>query len=326
MTTLVTGATGFVGWHVARLLVERGEAVRCLVRATSDTSRLEPLGVELVVGDLRDAESLLAACRGCRIVCHVAADYRFWWRDATEPYRINVDGTRNLLAAAGDAERIVYTSTVGTIRYPHDDTPSAETTPTTLDDMIGHYKRSKYLAEQVALERARAGQPIVVVQPSTPVGEMDARPTPTGKIIVDFLRGRMPAYVDTGFNLVDVRDVAAGHLLAAERGRVGERYILGCRNLSLRDCLWLLAEVAGRRPPRLRLPYAVAWLAGAGSELAARVRGGEPGIPLESVRMSRYRMYFDAAKARAELGLPQSPVDEALARAVAWFRANGYAP
>lgn len=325
MTTLVTGASGFVGYHVARALCERGERPRCLVRATSDVRRLAALGVELVTGDLTDLDSLRRAAAGCRIVYHVAADYRFWSPDPSERYRINVEGTRNLLDAAVAAERIVYTSTVGCLGLRRDGQPSDETTPARLEDMVGDYKRSKFLAEQLVLERARAGQPIVVVNPSTPVGEADARPTPTGKIIVDFLNGRLPAYVNTGLNLVDVADVAEGHLLACERGVVGERYILGCQNTSLHDMLQLLAALTGRRTPWLRVPVELGVVAGLVSTMVdGRLRRREPAVPLEAARMARHWMYFSAAKARRELGLPQRPVLDALARAVAWFERVGY--
>ncbi len=326
MPVLVTGASGFVGYHVARLLVARGEEVRCLVRRTSDTSRLTPLGVTLAVGDLLDAESLRAAAAGCRTVYHVAADYRLWVRDPQELYRANVEGSRNLIEAATDAERIVYTSTVGVLRQSDDRRVVDEATPSSLDDMIGHYKRSKFLAEAAVRELAEAGRPVVIVNPSTPVGDYDAKPTPTGKIIVDFLRGGMPGFVDTGMNLVDVHDVAAGHLLAAERGRVGERYILGAENLTLEQILGLLAQLTGRPAPRLRVPHAVALLAGYWDNfINVTLRGREPNIPLEGVRMSAHYMWFSPAKAVAELGLPQSPVSGALQRAIDWFLANGYA-
>lgn len=325
MTTLLTGASGFVGYHVARALCERGERPRCLVRASSDTRRLAALAVELIPGDLTDAASLRRAAAGCQVVYHVAADYRFWSRDPRERYRINVDGTRRLLDAALEAERIVYTSTVGCLGLHPDGAPADETTPARLSSMVGDYKRSKYLAERLVLDRARAGAPIVIVNPSTPIGEQDAKPTPTGKIIVDFLNGRMPAFVDTGLNLIDVRDVAAGHLLAAERGVPGERYILGCRNVSLLEMLSMLAQLTGRRPPRLKLPVEVGVLAGAVSTFVqGTLLGREPAVALESALMARHWMYFSAAKAIRELGLPQSPVDEALARAVDWFQAEGY--
>ena len=326
MPTLVTGATGFVGYHVARLLTERGEQVRCLVRPSSDTSRLEPLGVEFAVGDLRDAESLQQACRDCGTVYHVAADYRLWARDPQDLYRTNVDGTRALLDAASEAERIVYTSTVGCLGLNPDHTPADETTPVSRADMIGPYKDSKYLAEELVRERAEAGQPIVIVNPSTPVGDGDVKPTPTGQIIVDFLRGRMPGFVNTGLNLVDVRDVALGHLLAADKGRVGERYILGHQDLTLEQILGLLAKLTGRRAPTLKVPFAVAFAAAyVDTVVNVTLRGREPNIPLDGVRMARHYMYFSPAKAVSELSLPQTPVEEALGRAIDWFRGNGYA-
>jgi len=326
MPTLVTGATGFVGYHVARLLAERGEDVRCLVRASSDTSRLAPLGVELAVGDLRDAESLRQACRDCPLVYHVAADYRLWARNAMDLYQTNVEGTRALLDAAADAERIVYTSTVGCLGLHADRTPGDETTPVSVEDMVGPYKVSKYMAEELVRERAAAGQPIVIVNPSTPVGDGDVKPTPTGQLIVDFLRGRMPGFVNTGLNLVDVRDVAAGHLLAADSGRVGERYILGNQDLTLEQILGLLAKLTGRRPPTLKVPFAVAFAAAyVDNFVNVTLRHREPNIPLDGVRMARHYMYFSPAKAVAELGLPQTPVEESLGRAIDWFCANGYA-
>lgn len=326
MPTLVTGATGFIGWHVARLLVERGEAVRCLVRASSDTSRLVPLGVELAVGDLRDPDSLAAACAGCATVYHVAADYRLWSRDPRELYATNVDGTMALLDAAREATRIVYTSSVGVLGHRADGAPADEETPVTIDDMVGHYKRSKFLAEEQVRARAAAGQPIVIVNPSTPVGEQDVKPTPTGQIIVDYLRGRMPGFVDTGLNLVDVRDVALGHLLAAEKGEVGRRYILGHRDMTLAEILATLAALCDRPIPRLRVPFAVAWaVACANTFWNATICRREPTIPLEGVKMSRQKMYFSPARAIAELGLPQTPVPMALDRAVDWFQTNGYA-
>ncbi|MCC7494176.1 MAG: NAD-dependent epimerase/dehydratase family protein [Fimbriimonadaceae bacterium] len=325
MAVLVTGGSGFVGYHVVRALRASGQPVRALVRASSRVEHLQALGVELVSGDLRDAASLQAACRGCRQVYHVAADYRLWARRPQDLYESNVEGTRALLQAAGEAERIVYTSSVGCLGLRPDGQPADETTPVGLADMIGHYKRSKYLAEQVAREAAAAGQPVVIVNPSTPVGDHDVKPTPTGQIIVDFLRGRMPGFVRTGLNLVDVRDVAAGHLLAAERGRVGECYILGGRDLTLAAILALLATLTGRRRPRLRVPYAVAYAAAYADTAWNLLRGREPQIPVEGVRMSRHLMYFSPAKAIAELGLPQSPVEGALQRAIDWFRANGYA-
>jgi dihydroflavonol-4-reductase len=325
MAVFVTGATGFVGHHVARLLREAGAEVRCLVRARSDTSRLTPLGVELVTGDLRDADSVRRAAAGCEQVYHVAADYRLWTRRPREMYESNVDGTRAVLDAAADAQRIVYTSTVGCLGHGSGGAPADEDTPASEADMIGPYKHSKFLAEQLVRQRAAAGMPIVIVNPSTPVGDGDVKPTRTGQIIVDFLKGKMPGFVDTGLNLVDVRDVAAGHLLAMERGRIGERYILGARDLTLEAILGILAELTGRTRPKMKVPFAVAYAAAyADTFYNVVLRRRAPNIPIDGVRMARTHMYFSSAKAVRELGLPQTPVEEALARAVAWFQANGY--
>jgi dihydroflavonol-4-reductase len=320
--TLVTGATGFIGWHVARKLLERGHCVRALVRPVS---RLRELDVECATGDLRDPLSLERAVSGCGLVFHVAADYRLWAKDPSELYRSNVDGTRNLLEAARKAgvERFVYTSTVGTIGLQPDRIGDEET-PVSLGDMTGHYKRSKFLAEQAALEAARSGFPIVIVNPTAPVGDHDFKPTPTGKLIVDFLRGAMPAFIDTGLNLVDVADIAEGHLQACERGRSGERYVLGCQNLTLRQILEKLAHVSGRKAPAARIPFAVAYAAGAASTAWARLSGREPRVPLEGVRMARKKMWVSHGKAARELGYSPGPVDGALGRAVEWFRRNGY--
>lgn len=323
---LVTGATGFVGGHVARLLAAEGAPLRVLVRPESRLDNLEGLRAERVTGDLRDPASLRAAVRGCRLVFHVAADYRLWAPDPRELYRSNVDGTANLLDAAAEAgvERVVYTSTVGTIRPWTDGTVSDEDTPVTLEHMTGDYKRSKFMAEQAALERARRGVPVVIVNPTAPVGEADVKPTPTGKIILDFLRGRMPAYIDTGLNLVDVRAVAAGHLAAAERGRPGERYILGDRNMTLREILEALASIAGRSAPRLRVPYPVAYAAAATETLVARFTGRPPLAPLDAVKMARYKMFVRCDKAVRELGYRPGSALEGLERAVHWFREQGY--
>jgi dihydroflavonol-4-reductase len=327
MTTLVTGATGFVGSHVVRHLVARGEAVRALVRPGSARELLAGLAVELAEGDLRDVASLERACDGVRRVFHVAADYRLWAADPREIYESNVGGTRNLMEAARRAgvERFVYTSTVATIAVERPGTLPDETTAASVDEMIGHYKKSKFLAEQEARKAAANGLPVVIVNPTTPVGPGDAKPTPTGRILVDFLRGRMPAYVDTGLNLVAVEDVAEGHLLAAERGRVGERYILGHRNMTLKEILDVLARVTGRPAPRVRLPHAVAYMAGLADELLARVTGRAPQIPLEGVRMARHKMFVDSSRAVRELGFAPGPVEEALERAVAWYQEHGYA-
>jgi len=324
---LVTGATGFVGWHVARQLLERGERVRALVRdaARSAKALAELAGIETVPGDLRDEESLTSAVAGCGTVYHVAADYRLWAPRPEEMYRSNVDGTRSVLAAAQKAgvERCVYTSTVGCIGMPKGELGS-EDTPAGLEEMQGPYKRSKFLAEQVALEFASAGFPVVIVNPTAPVGDHDFRPTPTGKIVVDFLRGAMPAYLDTGLNVVYVGDVAAGHLLACERGRVGERYILGGENLTLQQIFGRLEEVTGKPAPKVRIPYAVAYAAGVASTGWASLTGQEPRAPLDGVRMARKKMWVRNDKAARELGYSARPAVEALKRAAEWFQANGY--
>lgn len=319
---LVTGASGFVGWHVARILTERGHAVRALCRPGS---QLRELAVERVTGDLRDRASLNSAVAGCGLVFHVAADYRLWSKHPEELYRSNVDGTRNLLEAAEQSgvERVVYTSTVGCIGMPKDRLGD-ESTQVGIADMTGHYKRSKWLAEQVALEKARGGFPVVIVNPTAPVGDHDWKPTPTGKIIVDFLRNRLPAYVDTGLNLVDVRDVAEGHVLAAERGKPGERYILGAENMTLAQILERLALITGKKAPTAQIPYAVAYAAGVATTAWANLTGREPLAPLEGVKMARKKMFVTAAKAQQELQFTPRPVDQALRSAVDWFRQNGY--
>ena len=315
---LVTGASGFLGWHVARVLLERGYAVRALLRPGS---RVDDLDVERVTGDLRDAASLDRAVAGCELVFHVAADYRLWARHPDELYRSNVDGTRNMLQAAKDAgvERVVYTSTVGCIGIPHGGLGNEET-PVSLQDMAGDYKRSKFLAEQAALEFARGGFPVVIVNPTAPIGDHDVKPTPTGRIVADFLNGDLPAFIDTGLNVVDARDVAAGHLLACERGRTGERYILGSENLTLAEIFAKLAKITGRKAPTLRLPYAVAWCAGVCSTAWAEVTGTPPRVPLNGVRMAKKKMWVTHEKARRELGWKPGPAETALARAVEWFQ------
>jgi dihydroflavonol-4-reductase len=299
------------------LLTIRGHRVRALCRPASGVRELD---VERVTGDLRDPESLARAVSGCELVFHVAADYRLWAKHPKELYDSNVDGTRNLLQAARRAgvERIVYTSTVGCIGMPKN-SPGDENTPVSLADMTGHYKRSKWLAEQIALENGA-----IIVNPTAPIGDHDWKPTPTGRIILDFLRGRLPAFVDTGLNLVDVRDTATGHLLAAERGQPGERYILGCENLTLEQILGRVASIAGKPAPRLKLPYAVAYATGVVTTAWANLTGKEPIAPLEGVRMARKKMFVSHAKAARELGFSPGPVDDALERAIDWFRANGY--
>jgi dihydroflavonol-4-reductase len=321
--TLVTGATGFVGWHVTRRLLERGERVRVLVR---DPARLRELdGVEPVQGDLRNPDSLAVAVDGCRVVYHVAADYRLWTRNPDEMYRSNVEGTRHLLEAAerSGIERVVYTSTVGCIGVPKDGIGD-EQTPVGIEDMQGPYKQSKFLAERVALEFAAGGFPVVIVNPTAPVGDHDFKPTPTGKMLVDFARGAMPAFLDTGLNVVDVRDVAAGHLAACDRGKIGERYILGAENMTLEGIFRTLAKALERPAPKIRVPYAVAYAVGMVSTAWAGVTGKEPLAPLDGVKMARKKMWVRQEKAERELGYAPGPAAGALERAVAWFRANGY--
>jgi len=324
---LVTGGTGFVGANLVRDLLGRGASVRVLARPGGPRRALAGCAVDIAEGDLLDIASVRRAVAGARHVYHVAADYRLWAPDPRALYRANVDGTRHVLQAAAEAgaERIVYTSTVGALGIPNGGGAGDESTPVSLGDMIGPYKASKFLAERVADELAARGAPVVIVNPSAPIGPWDVKPTPTGQMIVDFLAGRMIGSVDTGLNLVHVGDVARGHVLAAERGRRGERYILGHENLSLLEILRRLAVLTGRPAPRLRIPYAAAWLAAAGMEGVARWRGRPPRVALTAVRMARKRMYFSSAKAVRELGLPQTPVDDALREAVDWFVAHGYA-
>jgi dihydroflavonol-4-reductase len=323
---LVTGASGFLGWHVARVLLDRGYPVRALVRPGSRVGDLE---LETVSGDLRDPASLRRAAAGCGLVFHVAADYRLWARRPDELYRSNVDGTRNLLEAAKNsgAERVVYTSTAGCIGLPHGGIGD-ENAPVALEDMVGHYKRSKFMAERVALEFAGAGLPVVIVNPTAPLGDHDVKPTPTGKIVLDFLKGDMPAFIDTGLNVLDVRDCAEGHVLACERGRDGERYILGSENLTLVAILGRLARITGRKPTTIRLPYAVAWCVGACSTAWAGLSGQAPRVPLEAVRLGKEKVWVTHEKARLELGFHPAPAEVALTRAVEWFRgaAFGAAP
>lgn len=321
-TVLVTGASGFLGWHVARLLIEHGNHVRALCRPSS---HIHEVAVERVDGDLRDIASLRAAVRGCEQVFHVAADYRLWSKNPGELYQSNVEGTRNVLDAAAEAgaKKIVYTSTVGCIGIPSKGLGD-ESTPVSIADMAGHYKRSKWMAEQVALEKARAGAPIVIVNPTAPVGDHDWKPTPTGKIIVDFLSNKLPAFVDTGLNLIDVRDTAAAHLLAARRGRVGERYILGRENLTLQQILQRLSAITGKPAPTTQVPYALAYAAGVATTAWARLTGIPPAAPLEGVKMARKRMFVSTEKATRELDFHPGPVDAALRRAVDWFHSRRY--
>jgi dihydroflavonol-4-reductase len=327
MKTLVTGATGFLGSHVARALAGRGEDVRVLVRPSSDQRALEGFPAERFTGDLRDRASLDRAVEGVQRVYHVAADYRLWARNPRDIYESNVTGTQNLLEAAAHAgvEKFVYTSTVATIAVPREGQLPNEETQSSVGEMIGDYKRSKFEAEQCALRAAESGLPVVIVNPTTPVGPGDWKPTPTGKIIVDFLNGRMPGYVDTGLNFVPVEDCARGHLLAAERGRVGERYILGGRNLTLKQMLDILSSISGRPAPRWKFPHVLAYAAGYVDTAVSRVRGREPQIPLDGVRMARHKMFVDASKAERELGFAPGPIEAAFERAVAWYGSNGYA-
>jgi dihydroflavonol-4-reductase len=326
MKAFITGATGFLGANLTRELLKNGFTVRALVRPGTDRRNLRGLAVESWEGDLRHPESLQAGLQGCDILFHAAADYRLWTRRPEEMYACNVTGTRNVLAAAlaAGVERVVYTSSVGTLGNPGNGTPGSETTPVNLRDMVGHYKRSKYLAEREAESFVAQGLPLVIVNPSTPVGPHDVKPTPSGRFIVDYLNGQMPAYLDTGLNLVDVEDCARGHLLALEKGRVGEKYILGGENLSMARIFALLEEYVGLPAPRLRLPYYPLLLAACLNEALARLTGQRPLIPLTAVRMARKKMFFDTTKAVRELGLPRRPPVESLARAVEWFRENGY--
>ena len=329
MKCFVTGATGFLGSHVARQLLKQGADLRLLVRSTSRTDNIDDLSSERVIGDLRDVASLKRAMDGCEYVFHVAADYRLWSVNGQELYDSNVDGTRNILKAARESgtRRIVYTSSVATMGFGNNGRMANESTPVTLANMIGDYKRSKFMAEQLVLGAARGGQDVVVVNPTTPIGERDIKPTPTGRIVLDFLKRRFPAYVDTGLNLVDVIDCADGHLLAMEKAVPGERYILGGENLTLKQILDKLAAITGIPSPSIRMPYAVAYATGVVDTLVTgKMRQREPRVTLDSVRMGRKRMFVTSAKAERELGWNPAPVDRALRRAVDWFRANGYAP
>ena len=323
--TLVTGATGFVGSAVARALLARGHPLRLLVREGSDRFNIAGLPAELAVGDLKDPASLERAVAGCRYVVHVAADYRLWVPDPDVMNRANVEGTRALLVAARQAgiERMVYCSSVAALGLIGDGTPGTETTPNAFEKVIGIYKKSKYLAEQAVLALARDGMPVVIVNPSAPVGPRDIKPTPTGKMIIDTAAGRMPAFVDTGLNVVHVDDVAIGHVLALEHGRVGECYILGGEDMGMQALLAQVAEVAGRKPPRVKLPVAALYPLALASEGLARVAGVEPIVTRDILAMAKKKMFFSSAKAQAELGYSFRPAREAVADAVAWFRANG---
>jgi dihydroflavonol-4-reductase len=326
-TALVTGANGFLGAHVVRALAARGTHVRALVRDGADRRALDGVDCEFVIGDLRDPKALESAVRGCDEVYHVAADYRLWVIDEAPMYAANVDGTRNLLEASRRAgvAKIVHTSTVGALGIGADGI-GREDTPVALGDMIGPYKRSKFLAEQLALEAARDGLPVVIVNPSTPIGALDYKPTPTGRIIVEFLNRRMPAYIETGLNLACVEDVAQGHLLAADRGRISEKYILGGENLTLEGMLRRLAKLSGLPAPRMRIPYAVALGFAFGAEAVARtITHRAPRASVTEVRMARKKMFFDSSRARTALGYAPRPIDEGLARAIDFFRRIGAA-
>jgi dihydroflavonol-4-reductase len=326
MKVFVTGATGFIGASLARELLRDGYEVRALARPASDRRNLRGLDLEICEGDLRDSDSLHRGLKGCEILFHAAADYRLWTRNPDAMYEINVGGTRNILEAALDhgLSRVVYTSSVGTLGNPGNGRPGDEESPVTLGDMVGHYKKSKFLAEREAESFLKKGLPLVIVNPSTPVGALDIKPTPTGRIIVDFLNRKMPAYLDTGLNIIDVVDCARGHILAAREGRIGEKYILGNENLTLQRIFAMLGEITGLAAPRVRLPYTPILLAAYVNEAISRLTGKEPLIPLAGVQMARKFMFFDPSKAVRELGLPQRPVVESLRTAVAWFRDNGY--
>lgn len=325
MTTLVTGATGFLGSHVTRQLVARGDTVRVLMRPSSNNRAISDLSLEYVTGDLRDAASLERAMTGMKRVFHVAADYRLWAKNPQEIYDSNVGGTKNLLAAAKSAgiEQLVYTSTVATIAVDRPELPN-ESTDAKLEEMIGHYKRSKWMAEQEVLQAARAGFPAIVAMPTTPVGPWDWKPTPTGKIILDFLNGKMPGYVETGLNFVGVEQCAAGHLLVSERGKIGERYLLGAENLTLKGLLDVLAGITGLRAPGVKIPHGVALGVAYVESAFSRLIGKEPQIPVEGVRIAQHKMFVDCSRAQRELGFQPGPVAAALERAVRWYQANGY--
>ena len=327
MLIFVTGATGFVGSHVARVLAEQGADLRLLVRSSSDPKNIEAIKAERVTGDLRDPGSLERAMEGCEAVFHVAADYRLWVRDPQQMFRSNVEGTRSILEGArkNHVRRVVYTSSVATMGFTEIGHPADEDSPVSLASMIGPYKRSKFIAEELAFSASRDGMDVVVVNPTTPVGEQDIKPTPTGRIIVDFLKKKFPAYVDTGLNLVDVRECARGHVAALEKGKSGERYILGGENLTLKQILDKLASITGLRSPKMKVPYAVALAAGVVDEVVTgRMFGREPRATIDAVRMGRKKMFVTSSKAERELGWKTISVDDALRRAVQWFTANGY--
>jgi dihydroflavonol-4-reductase len=328
MLVFVTGATGFLGSHVARVLVEQGAKLRLLVRSSSDLRNIADLNAEQVVGDLREPASIEKAMSGCEVVFHVAADYRLWVRDPDQMYRSNVEGTRGLLEAArkNGIRRVIYTSSVATMGFTANGSLADENSPVSLGQMIGPYKRSKFMAEQIAIAAGRSGMEVVVVNPTTPIGERDIKPTPTGRIVVDFLQKKFPAYVDTGLNLVDATECARGHVAALEKGRSGERYILGGENLTLKQILDRLAAITGLPSPKVKVPYAMALAAGVVDEVVTgHLLRREPRATIDAVRMGRKKMFVSSAMAERELGWKIIPVDDAMRRAVDWFRANGYA-
>jgi dihydroflavonol-4-reductase len=325
MTTLVTGAAGFLGSHVTRQLVARGETVRVLMRASSTNRAIADLPLEYVTGDLRDAASLDRAMAGVKRVFHVAADYRLWAKRSQDIYDSNVGGTKNLLDAAKRAgvEQLIYTSTVATLAVDRPELPN-ERTDARLEEMVGHYKRSKWLAEKEALNAAKAGLAVIIAMPTTPVGPWDWKPTPTGKIVLDFLNGKMPGYVETGLNFVGVEECAAGHLLVAEKGKIGERYLLGGENLTLKGMLDILAKLTGLRAPSLKIPHGLALGVAYAETAFSRLIRREPQIPVEGVKIAQHMMFVDTSRAQRELGFQPGPVAAALDRAVRWYEANGY--
>jgi dihydroflavonol-4-reductase len=327
MKVLVTGATGFIGFHVAKLLTQKGFNVKALVRYEKDALDLKSLGVSLVKGDIRDFNACNDALKGCQYLYHLAADYRLWVPNPAVMYAINVQGTKNIMRAAlmQSVEKVVYTSTVGVLAMGKDGVLSNEESLSDIRDMVGHYKKSKFLAEEEVRRFIEQGLPAVIVNPSTPIGPFDRKPTPTGKIIVDFVNGKIPAYLDTGLNFIDVEDVAAGHVLAADQGRIGGRYILGNKNITLREFFEILARMTGKKAPAVRLPYVPVLMAAYVNEaLSTWITGKQPLIPLTGVRMAKTYMFFDCTKAVKELHLPQNPVEGAIEKAIRWFERNDY--
>jgi dihydroflavonol-4-reductase len=326
-TTFITGATGFVGAAVARVLLAKGHRLRALARPNGDRRNIQGLDIEIVEGDLGRPESYHAALKGCQVLFHVAADYRIWVPDAASMHRINVDGTHALMTAAQDAgiERIVYTSSVATLGINPDSTPSNEDTPVSFADMVGTYKRSKFLAEQEVHRLIRhKNLPAVIVNPSTPIGPRDIKPTPTGRIIIEAVKGLIPAYVDTGLNIAHVDDVAMGHWLAFEKGKIGERYILGGQNLGLGEILGIIAQMVGRKPPTVKLPRELIYPIAAVAEMVARVTRKEPFVTVDALRMAKKKMFFSTSKAERDLNYRPRPARDAIADAISWFRENGY--